>query len=435
MADNAFHLKWNNHLQNMYLQLETLYSLQSLVDVSISCTDGILKAHRVVLSACSPYFESIFRDNHCKHPVLILKGVSSREMQALLRFMYKGSVEVLDIDLQSFMCTANELKIRGLADELLKDTIRLESEKDGDSSDDEQGKDLDLEVPVQGEGSNINDVKITDIRSQGFAENDELVTSEQNVNKEKLTLPVSKSVNNSNNPKKLDLQASKVEAVASTSNTNESSPRKSSKLPTKPYARETRFKGQKRVSVDFTSRTRFMEKRENETKLLSNEGSARKYPTICKDEQQSSKRPASSMENGKQNDSESANKNFKRDLNQDHMNPDVHIKEEVQDMDMFCISSLVERTASPDLGEDAEEECDSTSASLPFGDTSFLSSLSLGQQRYNDLTISPVIDPGPSSSRSSNQKMAEDLLQSVRQLGECTIQAFPGQAPMRTRVE
>lgn len=80
---------------------------------------------------------------------------------------------------------------------------------------------------------------------------------------------------------------------------------------------------------------------------------------------------------------------------------------------------------------------DTSNASLPFGDTSYLSSLSLGQQRYNDLTISPIIDPGPSSSRSvgTSHKMAEDLLQSVRQLGECTIQAFPGQAPLRTRVE
>lgn len=168
MADNAFHLKWNNHLQNMYSQLETLYSHQSLVDVSISCTDGILKAHRVVLSACSPYFESIFRDNYCKHPVLILKGVTSREMQALLKFMYKGSVEVLDADIQSFMYTANELKIRGLADDVLKETFKLVAEKDGDSADeDNQEKKNCINVGNTGHGeeSGVNDVKITNVRT------------------------------------------------------------------------------------------------------------------------------------------------------------------------------------------------------------------------------------------------------------------------------
>jgi len=97
-------------------------------------------------------------------------------------------------------------------------------------------------------------------------------------------------------------------------------------------------------------------------------------------------------------------------------------------------NSTVDQRSIPDLTA-APGETHSTS--LPFGDTSYLSSLSLGQQRYNDLTISPIIEPGPSSSRSrgTSQKMAEDLLQSVRQLGECTIQAFPGQAPLRTRAE
>lgn len=172
MADNAFQLKWNNHLQNMYSQLETLYSEQSLVDVSISCTDGILKAHRIVLSACSPYFESIFRDNYCKHPVVILKGVTSQEMQALLKFMYKGSVEVLDADLQSFMYTANELKIRGLADELLKETIRLLAEKSHESSDEDVGKKDSVRVENSGHGgeSNMDDVKITDVRTADITE-------------------------------------------------------------------------------------------------------------------------------------------------------------------------------------------------------------------------------------------------------------------------
>jgi len=154
----------------MYSQLETLYSRQSLVDVSISCTDGILKAHRVVLSACSPYFESIFRDNYCKHPVLILKGVTSREMQALLKFMYKGSVEVLDADMQSFMYTANELKIRGLADDLLKETIKLVAERGGDSPDEDHKEKRGCVDVGNGDGSGVNDVKITDVRTADIIE-------------------------------------------------------------------------------------------------------------------------------------------------------------------------------------------------------------------------------------------------------------------------
>jgi hypothetical protein len=93
-------------------------------------------------------------------------------MQALLKFMYKGSVEVLDADIQSFMYTANELKIRGLADDLLKETIKLVAERDGDPADDHQEKRdcVDVGNAGHGDGSGVNDVKITDVRTTDIIE-------------------------------------------------------------------------------------------------------------------------------------------------------------------------------------------------------------------------------------------------------------------------
>lgn len=55
------------------------------------------------------------RDNPCKHPVVILKGIPFSEISLLVEFMYKGSVDVQELDLQSLMHTASELEIRGLA--------------------------------------------------------------------------------------------------------------------------------------------------------------------------------------------------------------------------------------------------------------------------------------------------------------------------------
>ncbi|XP_069700690.1 zinc finger and BTB domain-containing protein 14-like isoform X2 [Periplaneta americana] len=315
MSDNAFHLKWNNHLQNMYSQLETLYSHQSLVDVSLSCTDGILKAHRVVLSACSPYFESIFRDNYCKHPVLILKGVTSREMQALLRFMYKGSVEVLDVDLQSFMCTANELKIRGLADELLKDSLRLATEKDVESSDDDhvEKENCILDVEDLSQRNDSVEMKITDVRTENIEESvheeeskDSDKAEEKDDVKDNPEKP-SESQNKDSSSKVPDTH--KTEDSSTEPNTTEAT---SSKMPpvATPYARETRFKGRKRVSVGIrpSNRTKSTEKRETENKPIANE------------------------------------------------NQPVQVKEEEQDMDMFCISALAERNAGPD-SEDTDTVC------------------------------------------------------------------------------
>lgn len=78
--------------------------------------DGkLLKAHRVVLSICSPYFQEMFfamPNNH--HPVLILKDMSASLVSNLLEFMYQGSVNVKQEQLKDFMSIAETLQIKGL---------------------------------------------------------------------------------------------------------------------------------------------------------------------------------------------------------------------------------------------------------------------------------------------------------------------------------
>jgi hypothetical protein len=144
-------------------------------------------------------------------------------MQALLKFMYKGSVEVLDSDIQSFMYTANELKIRGLADELLKETIRLVAEKDDDSSDDHPEKKdcIDIENSGHRGGSDVDDVKMTDVRTADITK-DQKVECNKNIPREQcegikknIDQP-SESQNNGISSKKLETPAvteSPLEAV------------------------------------------------------------------------------------------------------------------------------------------------------------------------------------------------------------------------------
>ncbi|CAA3033256.1 longitudinals lacking -like, partial [Olea europaea subsp. europaea] len=110
----SFHLRWNNHLTNLRSLLETLYNDQNLVDVTLSCCDGTLKAHKLMLSACSPYFETIFKSHEVEHPVVILKGISKKEMKSLIDYMYVGSLEVSEDELPNLLQVANELQIKGL---------------------------------------------------------------------------------------------------------------------------------------------------------------------------------------------------------------------------------------------------------------------------------------------------------------------------------
>ena len=70
-----------------------------------------MRAHKVVLSACSPYFQKIFTDNPGKHPIIVLKDVRCWEMQCILDFMYKGETSVPEPQLTSLIKAAESLAL------------------------------------------------------------------------------------------------------------------------------------------------------------------------------------------------------------------------------------------------------------------------------------------------------------------------------------
>merc|ERR1712179_843675 len=71
-------------------------------------------AHKVILSACSPFFRNILRRNSHQHPLLYLKGVKYRELLAVLNFMYQGEVSVAQEELNIFLTVAEDLRVKGL---------------------------------------------------------------------------------------------------------------------------------------------------------------------------------------------------------------------------------------------------------------------------------------------------------------------------------
>ncbi len=91
MGDQHFCLRWNNHGTNLTEVLERLLLQDSLTDVTLACDGQSFKAHQTVLSACSPFFESLLVKNTHPHPIIYMKDIKNSEMKALLNFMYKVS--------------------------------------------------------------------------------------------------------------------------------------------------------------------------------------------------------------------------------------------------------------------------------------------------------------------------------------------------------
>ncbi|XP_071050887.1 protein bric-a-brac 1 isoform X2 [Onthophagus taurus] len=110
-------LRWNNYQSNMTSVFHQLLQNEAFVDVTLACNDLSLKAHKVVLSACSAYFQKLLLENPCKHPTIIMpQDVCYADLKFIIEFVYKGEIDVSQAELQSLLKTADQLKIKGLCE-------------------------------------------------------------------------------------------------------------------------------------------------------------------------------------------------------------------------------------------------------------------------------------------------------------------------------
>jgi len=114
MASEKFCLRWNEFENNISQAFKELRDDKDFFDVTLACDDEQIQAHKVILSACSPFFRSILRRNPHQHPLLYLKGVKYSDLQSVLNFMYHGEVNVAQEELNSFLAVAEELRVKGL---------------------------------------------------------------------------------------------------------------------------------------------------------------------------------------------------------------------------------------------------------------------------------------------------------------------------------
>merc|ERR1719305_210185 len=113
-ASEKFCLRWNDFETNISVAFRELREEKDFFDVTLACDDSQIQAHKVILSACSPFFRNVLRKNPHQHPLLYLKGVKYKELLAVLNFMYMGEVNVAQEELNSFLAVAEDLRVKGL---------------------------------------------------------------------------------------------------------------------------------------------------------------------------------------------------------------------------------------------------------------------------------------------------------------------------------
>ncbi|XP_047492186.1 protein jim lovell-like isoform X5 [Penaeus chinensis] len=115
MGEGMLSLSWNNHSSTFCHMLSSLREKERYTDVTVTCEGKFYPVHKLVLSTCSDYFMKMFERTPCKHPIIVLKDIHCKEIEALLSYMYDGVVSVAQNDLSQLIKAAELLQIKGLA--------------------------------------------------------------------------------------------------------------------------------------------------------------------------------------------------------------------------------------------------------------------------------------------------------------------------------
>lgn len=61
-------LRWNNHRSNLLTVFDQLLQNEAFTDVTLACEGGAsVKCHKMVLAACSSYFQCLFTELPCRY--------------------------------------------------------------------------------------------------------------------------------------------------------------------------------------------------------------------------------------------------------------------------------------------------------------------------------------------------------------------------------
>ena len=119
-----FCLKWNDFQSNVTKSFEAFRNDEHLHDVTLVSDDqNQATAHKIILLASSEYFNNIFNKNKISNPFLCLEGLSLRDLNNILDYIYYGEIQIYQEDLDRFLSMAQRFKIKGLvgADEVKKE--------------------------------------------------------------------------------------------------------------------------------------------------------------------------------------------------------------------------------------------------------------------------------------------------------------------------
>ncbi len=110
----AFVLRLPDHQKELHEFIWQSFDSDLHTDVALALDDGqIIRAHKLILSAFSPYFRQVLThiSSPNQFPVLIVKDMVYEDLRSLVEFIYKGSTTVSNERLPQVLRCAKNLKV------------------------------------------------------------------------------------------------------------------------------------------------------------------------------------------------------------------------------------------------------------------------------------------------------------------------------------
>mgnify|MGYP003334406538 CR=1 FL=1 len=126
MANEMFNLRWNTYNDHLRQMVEELKNDEGSQDVTLVCDDKTkIKAHQIVLKACSPVFAAMLEGTTQPNSIIYLRGIGHQEMDSILQFMYLGETTFYQERMNELLNLAKNLEVKDLSQKAILHEIDI----------------------------------------------------------------------------------------------------------------------------------------------------------------------------------------------------------------------------------------------------------------------------------------------------------------------
>ena len=108
-------LTWDAYSDHLRDLMKELMMNDDFADLTLVSEDRkYIKAHKSILSACSPVFKDILKLEQSSKPIVYLRGIDFSELESIMQFIYLGEATFFEERINEFLAVAKSLEIKEL---------------------------------------------------------------------------------------------------------------------------------------------------------------------------------------------------------------------------------------------------------------------------------------------------------------------------------